>query len=91
MPGPPGVAARRRKGRHVKPDRPVRPLRRALRAYLAGLGLVAVGAALSEWTGSLLPLAGAGSAALMLTAALVREIATARRRGAAGRRDGGRR
>lgn len=75
----------------MKRDRAVPPLRRALRAYLFGLGLVAGGAALSEWSGSLLPLALAGSAALMLTAALVREIATARRRGAAGRqdRDGG--
>jgi hypothetical protein len=61
------------------------PLRRALRAYLLGLCGVVAGAGLSDWIGSLLPLALAGSAALMLTASLVRRIAGARRRGPAGR------
>jgi hypothetical protein len=64
-----------------------RPLRRALRAYLLGLGGVAVGAGLSDWSGSLLPLALAGSAALMLTASLVRRIAGTRRHRRAGRGD----
>ena len=57
-----------------------RPLRRALRDYLVGLAWVAAGAGLSAWTGSFLPLALAASAALMRTAALVRQIAGARRR-----------
>ena len=71
----------------MRGDAPRRPLRRALRAYLLGLGGVVVGAGLSDWSGSLLPLALAGSAALMLTVSLVRRIAAARRRGPAGRDD----
>ena len=73
----------------MRSDGPRRPLRRALRAYLLGLGGVAVGAGLSDWSGSLLPLALAGSPALMLTASLVRRIAGARRRSASERDDTG--
>jgi len=51
---------------------------------------VAVGAGLSDWSGSLLPRALAGSAALMRTASLVRRSARARRRGSAGRDDAAR-
>jgi hypothetical protein len=51
----------------------------ALRGYFAGLGCVVVGAALMDLTGSVIPLAFAGSAALMLTVPLVRRIATRRR------------
>ena len=74
----------------MRGDTSPRPLRRALRAYLLGLVGVAVGAGLSDWSGSLLPLALAGSAALMLTASLVRRIAGARRGGRAGRGGTGR-
>jgi hypothetical protein len=59
--------------------------RRPLRRYLFGLGLVVLGAGLMEWFNSWLPLALAGSAALMLTVPLVQQIAT-RKRGANARR-----
>ena len=53
--------------------------RRALRLYVAGQALVLVGAgAMSAWQ-SYVPMALAGSAALMLTLPLVRDIAAARR------------
>ena len=74
----------------MRGDAPRRPLRRALRAYLLVLGGVAVGAGLSDWSGSLLPLALAGSAALMLTVSLVRRIAGARCRASMGRDDAAR-
>jgi hypothetical protein len=51
----------------------------ALRNYFFGLGLVVAGAGLMDLTGSVIPLAFAGSAALMLTVPLVRRIATRKR------------
>lgn len=66
----------------MKPDaRDWRPLR----GYLLGLALVAFGAAMTEWFDSWLPLALAGSACVMLTVPLVRQIAS-RRASAPGRR-----
>jgi hypothetical protein len=50
-----------------------------LRGYLFGLALVACGAGLMEWFDSWLPLALAGSASLMLTVPLVRQIAARKR------------
>jgi hypothetical protein len=57
--------------------------RRALRpwqAYLIGQALVVLGAASMEITGSYVPLALAGSAALMLTVPLLRQIRERARR-----------
>lgn len=66
-------------------NKPQRPDRGPLRGYLLGLALVVVGAAMMEWLDSWLPLALAGSASLMLTVPLVRQIA-ARRRSASARK-----
>jgi hypothetical protein len=52
---------------------------RIFRDYLLGLALIVASAALTEWTGSLIPLALAGSAALLLTVSLVRHIAGKKR------------
>ena len=54
--------------------------RRALRLYALGQGLVVAGAAGMVAWHSYLPIALAGSAALMLTLPLVRDIARAPRR-----------
>jgi hypothetical protein len=48
--------------------------------WLAGQATILAGAAAMEWTHSFVPMALAGSAALMLTVPLVRAIATGRRR-----------
>jgi hypothetical protein len=48
--------------------------------WLAGQATILVGAAAMEWTHSFVPMALAGSAALMLTMPLVKAIATGRRR-----------
>lgn len=61
------------------------PDRGPLRRYLLGLALVAAGAGATEWSGSWLPLALAGSASLMWTVPLVRQIATRRSRAPRGR------
>jgi len=50
-----------------------------LHRYLLGLALVVAGAGLMEWLDSWVPLALAGSASLMLTVPLVRQIAARRR------------
>ena len=50
--------------------------RRALRLWLAGQATIVVGAAAMSWTHSFVPMALAGSAALMLTVPLVRAIAS---------------
>jgi hypothetical protein len=55
--------------------------RRALRLYLLGLATIVAGAAAMSWMHSYLPMALAGSAALMLTVPLVRDIAGKRRAG----------
>ncbi|HEY9026834.1 MAG TPA: hypothetical protein VIP05_21250 [Burkholderiaceae bacterium] len=47
--------------------------------WLAGQATILVGAAVMEWTHSFVPMALAGSAALMLTVPLVKAIATGRR------------
>ncbi len=52
---------------------------RALRLWLAGQATVVVGAAAMAWTHSFIPMALAGSAALMMTVPLVKAIATGRR------------
>ena len=53
--------------------------RRPLRLWLAGQATIVVGAAAMSWTHSFVPMALAGSAALMLTVPLVKAIATGRR------------
>lgn len=53
--------------------------RRPLRLWLAGQATIVVGAAAMTWTHSFIPMALAGSAALMMTVPLVRAIATGRR------------
>jgi len=53
--------------------------RRALRLYVAGQATIVAGAAAMSILHSYLPMALAGSAALMLTVPLVRDIAAARR------------
>jgi hypothetical protein len=50
--------------------------RRALRLWFAGQASVVVGAAAMSWTHSFVPMALAGSAALLMTVPLVRDIAT---------------
>ncbi len=50
--------------------------RRALRLWLAGQATILVGAAAMSWTHSLVPMALAGSAALLLTMPLVKALAT---------------
>jgi hypothetical protein len=52
---------------------------RPLRLWLAGLATIVVGAAAMAWTHSFVPMALAGSAALMLTVPLVKALATGRR------------
>ena len=47
--------------------------------WLAGQATILAGAAAMEWTHSFVPMALAGSAALMLTVPLVKAIATGRR------------
>ncbi len=54
-------------------------LRRPLRLWLAGQATILVGAAAMSWTHSFVPMALAGSAALMMTVPLVRAIASGRR------------
>ena len=54
-------------------------LRRPLRLWLAGQATILVGAAAMTWTHSFIPMALAGSAALMMTVPLVKAIATGRR------------
>jgi hypothetical protein len=51
-------------------------LRRPLRLWLAGQATILVGAAAMTWTHSFIPMALAGSAALMLTVPLVKALAT---------------
>ena len=53
--------------------------RRPLRLWLAGQATILVGAAAMSWTHSFIPMALAGSAALMLTLPLVKALATGRR------------
>lgn len=53
--------------------------RRPLRLWLAGQATILVGAAAMSWTHSYVPMALAGSAALMLTMPLVKALATGRR------------
>lgn len=52
---------------------------RPLRGWLLGLALVALAAGLTEWFDSWLPLALAGSAAILLTVPLVQQLAAGRR------------
>jgi hypothetical protein len=54
-------------------------LSRPLRLWLAGQATILVGAAAMAWTHSFIPMALAGSAALMMTYPLVKAIATAKR------------
>ena len=54
-------------------------LARPLRLWLAGQATILVGAAALAWTHSFVPLALAGSAALMMTMPLVKAIATGKR------------
>lgn len=53
--------------------------RRPLRLWLAGQATIVVGAAAMSWTHSFIPMALAGSAALMLTVPLVKALAGGRR------------
>ena len=53
--------------------------RRPLRLWLAGQATILAGAAAMAWTHSFIPMALAGSAALMMTVPLVKAIATGRR------------
>ncbi len=53
--------------------------RRAMRLYIAGQGTIVLGAAAMTWMHSFAPMALAASAGLMLTAPLVRDIASRRR------------
>ena len=53
--------------------------RSPLRLWLAGQALILVGAAAMTWTHSFIPMALAGSAALMMTVPLVKALATGRR------------
>ena len=53
--------------------------RRPLRLWLAGQAVILVGAAAMTWTHSFIPMALAGSAALMLTVPLVKALASGRR------------
>jgi hypothetical protein len=61
--------------------------RRAVQLYFLGQGTVVLGAAAMTALHSFVPMALAGSAALMLTAPLVRDIADRRRVRAAARRE----
>ena len=53
--------------------------RRPLKLWLAGQATILVGAAAMAWTNSFIPMALAGSAALMMTMPLVKALATGRR------------
>jgi len=53
--------------------------RRPLHLWLAGQATILVGAAAMAWTHSFIPMALAGSAALMMTVPLVKALATGRR------------
>jgi hypothetical protein len=53
-------------------------LRRPLRLWLAGQATIVAGAAAMAWTHSFIPMALAGSAALMMTVPLVKSLATRR-------------
>jgi hypothetical protein len=56
------------------------PSRRSpLRLWLAGQATILVGAAAMAWTHSYIPMALAGSAALMMTVPLVKALAAGRR------------
>ena len=56
------------------------PSRRSpLQLWLAGQAAILVGAAAMAWTHSFIPMALAGSAALMMTVPLVKALATGRR------------
>ena len=52
---------------------------RPLRLWLAGQATILVGAAAMAWTHSFIPMALAGSAALMMTVPLVKAIAAGKR------------
>jgi hypothetical protein len=52
--------------------------RRPLRLWLVGQATILAGAAAMAWTHSFVPMALAGSAALMLTVPLVKALATGR-------------
>ncbi len=52
---------------------------RPLRLWLAGQATILAGAAAMSWMHSFVPMALAGSAALMMTVPLVKSLATARR------------
>ena len=52
--------------------------RRPLRLWLAGQATILVGAAGMTWTHSFIPMALAGSAALMMTVPLVKALAAGR-------------
>ena len=52
---------------------------RPLCLWLAGQATILAGAAAMVWTGSFIPMALAGSAALMMTVPLVKAIATGKR------------
>ncbi len=52
---------------------------RPLRLWLAGQATILAGAAAMAWTHSFIPMALAGSAALMMTVPLVKAIATGKR------------
>ena len=54
--------------------------RRAFRLWMAGQGVILAGAAAMVWTHSFVPMALAGSAALMMTVPLVKALATGGRR-----------
>jgi hypothetical protein len=54
-------------------------LRRPLRLWLAGQATILAGAAAMAWTHSFIPMALAGSAALMMTVPLVKALAGGRR------------
>jgi hypothetical protein len=74
------AAAVRRSFHHLAMNTPrTVSRRRPLRLWLAGQATILVGAAAMTWTHSFIPMALAGSAALMLTVPLVKAIATGRR------------
>jgi uncharacterized membrane protein (UPF0136 family) len=49
---------------------------RLLWGYLQGLAFIVAGAAMTEWTGSLIPLALGASAAVLRTLSVVRALAS---------------
>ena len=62
----------------MKNDR-ARSVRRPLRLWLAGQATILAGAGAMAWTHSFIPMALAGSAALMMTVPLVKALATGHR------------